>query len=128
MDGPKEQTVWDRFLEETQDSEKEHIRYLSKDIAFLKELKEEHQTDWEFEETLSFLIHEESQLMDACKRRWLNAEKGKRKAEPQGISGRGPDNQQPRNADAIGKGNEWMDKSQIPDAEPGQLLPGIQGR
>ena len=110
-------TFWEEFLEETQDGEKEYIRYLSKDIAFLKELKEDYQglEDWEIEQLISEMIHDESILMDACKRRWLNAQRGKKELE--GLRGTGSGNQQPGDGPAIGPGNIFMDKSQIPNAD-----------
>jgi hypothetical protein len=108
--------LWDEFLEEVQDTEKEYIRYLSKDLALLHDLKAEFKDDWELEEMLSLLIHEEANLIDSCKRRWMSA--AKRKAEPERVPGARPDNIQPRNADAFIKGNLFMDKSQIKDAEP----------
>ena len=111
-------TFWEDFLEETQDGEKEYIRYLSKDIAFLKELKEDYQglEDWETEQLISAIIHDEIVLMDACKRRWLNAQRGKKESE--GIQWPGSNNIEPRDANLAGSGNIFMDKSQIPDAEP----------
>jgi len=65
--------LWQDFIEEFQDTEKEYIRYLSKDIAYLKELREEYRDDWEIEQLISKLIHDESNLMDDCKRRWMYA-------------------------------------------------------
>ncbi len=110
-------TFWEEFLDETQDTEKEYIRYLSKDIAFLKELKEDHQglDDWETEQLISAIIHDESILMDACKRRWLDAQRGKKELE--GLYGSRSDNQQPGDGAPTGPGNIFMDKSQIPDAD-----------
>jgi len=108
-------SLWEEFLNETQDQEKEYIRYLSKDIAFLKELREELKEDWEAEEMISFCIHEEALLVDACKERWLNA--GKAKKESERILRAGPGNQQPRDENIAGGGNVFMDKSQVPDAD-----------
>lgn len=108
-------TFWEEFLEETQDTEKEYIRYLSKNIASLKELREEYREDWEMEMLISNCIHDESVLMDDCKRRWLNAQRGKEESER--VRRTGSNNQQPGDGPAIGSGNIFMDKSQVKDAE-----------
>ena len=106
--------LWDEFLEETQDTEKEYIRYLSKNIASLKELREEYRDDWEMEILISACIHDESVLMDDCKRRWINA--GKAQKELERIRRAGSDNIEPRTTNVPGPGNIFMDRSQVPDA------------
>jgi len=107
---------WKWVLSETQDDEKEYIRYLSKDIAFLKELREEYREDWEMELLISSIIHDESILMDDHKRRWLNADGEKKELER--ICRARSGDQQSRNGNSPGSGNTFMDKSQVPDAEP----------
>ncbi len=108
-------TFWEEFLEETQDSEKEYVRYLSKNIASLKELREEYRDDWEMEMLISNCIFDESNLMNDCKRSWLNVQRGKKELE--GIRRSRSDNQQPGDGTPTGPGNVFMDKSQVPDAE-----------
>jgi hypothetical protein len=90
----KIKTIWEEFVKQNQDDEKEWLRYLSKDIAFLKELREEYRNDWEMEQLISSIIHDEVDLFDSCKRRWENARRAEK--ELHRLRREGPDNKQPR--------------------------------
>jgi hypothetical protein len=89
-------SLWQEFLQEIQDDEKEYIRYLAKDIAFLKELREHYldEENWEMEELLSSIIDEEAKLLDDCKRRWINAQEQKHRLEK--LRRTGSSHEQPR--------------------------------
>jgi len=102
------------FWEEVMDSEKEYVRYLSKDIAYLKELREEYQRNSEEEIILSAIIHDECEIMDMAKERWKYA---RRAQKSEGIFRVGPSDLQPRDANYFGSGNTFVSKSVVRDAD-----------
>ncbi len=70
---PSDKELYDAI----RDDEMANIRYLQTDIMALGCLKEQAKQfcpdDWEMEEILSFLIHEESELIISSKETWRNA-------------------------------------------------------
>jgi len=106
------------FFIEGMEADREEIRYLTRNIAEMKDLLYKHQDDPAIIKLISNIIQNQIELIDDLKRSWENARK--RKAELERILRTRPSDQQPGNghADEGKKGHHPQPK--IQNTNPGQ--------